>query len=160
MKGKKQYIVIIVILIIIIILLDQSLKLWVSISNDEITIVKGMLKIHYRENTGMAFGIGNGSLVRIITTNLLVLFILIRFLIRQIENMNNMSKISLSFILAGGISNLLDRLIKGKVIDYIDISSIINQFPIFNLADMCIVIGFIIFVITVAIDLIKLRPRK
>lgn len=159
MKKKKQYIIVIAI-IIVIILLDQSLKLWVSRINNEVVIIKGVLQIHYKENTGMAFSIGNKSLIGIITTDLLVLLILVRFLVRQIENMNNMCKISLSFILGGGISNLIDRIIKRKVIDYIDISAIVNQFPVFNIADIFIIVGFVIFAITVAIDLIKLRPKK
>ena len=47
-------------------------------------------------------------------------------------------------ILAGGIGNVIDRIFRGFVVDYIDITGIIN-FPIFNLADILIVLGIAIF---------------
>lgn len=159
MKNKRQYIII-ALIIFAIILLDQIIKAVMINKSNEITILDGILALNYNGNTGIAFGIGNGNLIGVIFTDILVISILLRFLIRQIENMNCMSRISLSFIIAGGISNFIDRIIRGKVIDYIDISQMINEFPIFNIADIFIVVGFIIFVIIVGIDLIKLQPRK
>ncbi len=159
MKNKRQYIVI-VLIIFAIILLDQIIKAIMISNNNEITIFDGVLALNYNENTGIAFGIGNKNIIGVIFTDILVISILLRFLIRQIQNMNCMSRISLSFIIAGGISNFIDRIIRGKVIDYIDISKIINEFPIFNIADIFIVVGFIIFVIIVGIDLIKLKQRN
>lgn len=159
MKNKRQYIII-ALIIFAIILLDQIIKAVMINKGSKITILDGILALNYNENTGIAFGIGNGNKVGVIFTDILVISILLRFLIRQIENMNCMARISLSFIIAGGISNFIDRIIRGKVIDYIDISQMINEFPIFNMADIFIVVGFIIFVIIVGIDLMKLQPRK
>lgn len=159
MKKIKKYAIIIAIILLIFIL-DQIVKLWITNNQNEITIIQGILKLNYSENTGIAFGMLNKNIVQVIVTDILILFILIRFLIRQIENMSLMPKISLSFIIAGGFSNFVDRIIRGKVIDYIDISELINKFPIFNIADIFIIIGFIIFTTTVLIDLIKLKPKK
>ena len=45
-----------------------------------------------------------------------------------------------ALIIAGGIGNLIDRILRGFVVDYLDISPLFN-FPVFNLADCCVVIG-------------------
>lgn len=60
--------------------------------------------------------------------------------------MDKETKIILCLILAGGISNLLDRIIKGFVVDYIDINQLFS-FPIFNLADVYVVIGWTMLVL-------------
>lgn len=159
MKDKKNYIIL-AIIILFIVTLDQIIKIVIINQNNEISIVDKILTLNYNENTGFAFGIGNKDLIGVIVTDILVISILFRFLIRQINNMNLMSRISLSLIIGGGISNFIDRVVRGKVIDYIDISQMIHKFPIFNIADIFIIIGFMIFVIVVGIDLIKLKPRK
>lgn len=159
MNRKKQFIIIIII-IIIMVLIEQILKLLMINNNNEIIHLPGNLQLNYNENTGIAFGIAKNNLIGVIVTDILVIIIITQFIIKQIENMKLITKISLLFIIIGGISNLIDRIVRGKVIDYIDISLLIPNFPIFNIADIFIVIGFIIFVITVGIDLIKFRKAK
>lgn len=159
MKKIKKYTMVIAVVLAILIL-DQAVKLLMVNNQNEIDILQGILKLNYSENTGIAFGIASGNVVKVLVTEILVLFILIRFLTRQIENINLMPKISLSFIIAGGLSNIIDRIIRGKVIDYIDISGVINEFPIFNIADIFIVVGFIIFATNVLIDLIKMYMKN
>lgn len=75
---------------------------------------------------------------------------------------NKISKsipIIISFIIAGGISNLIDRIFRGAVIDFIDITPIIN-FPVFNLADIMIVIGVAIFMIEMIKNIIKNEGKE
>lgn len=57
----------------------------------------------------------------------------------------------LLLVLAGGIGNLIDRLFRGYVIDYIDINNLF-EFPVFNLADVFIVVGITILIIYVLLD--------
>lgn len=159
MKNIKKYIFIIAIVLSIFIL-DQIIKMIVINQENEITIFQGVLKLSYSENTESIMGIAKGNILSVITTDILILAILIRFLMRQINNMNLMPKISLSFIIAGGLSNFVDKIIRGKVIDYIDISELINKFPTFNIADIFIIIGFVIFAITVFIDLLKMHSKN
>ena len=71
---------------------------------------------------------------------------IVRFVSAQIDKLDKFTQISLSLVLAGGISNLLDRIIRGFVVDYINIKDFF-QFPIFNLADICIVCGWIAFIV-------------
>lgn len=70
------------------------------------------------------------------------------------KNFSNLSKVvnvSLLLVLAGGIGNLIDRLLRGYVIDYIDINNLF-EFPVFNLADIFVVVGVAIIIICILLD--------
>ena len=77
-RAKK--IIIIVLLILILIVADQIAKSIVP--RDGMEIISGALKLTYTENTGGAFGIANDNIMVIIITNIIVIGIVIRFLIR------------------------------------------------------------------------------
>lgn len=57
-------------------------------------------------------------------------------------------------IISGGLSNLIDRLSRGYVVDYIDINQIFN-YPVFNIADICVVIGVILLIGYIIVQTIK-----
>lgn len=57
-------------------------------------------------------------------------------------------------IICGGLSNLIDRLSRGYVVDYIDINQIFN-YPVFNIADICVVIGVILLIGYIIVQTIK-----
>lgn len=57
-------------------------------------------------------------------------------------------------IISGGLSNLIDRLSRGYVVDYIDINQIFN-YPVFNIADICVVIGVILLIGYIMVQTIK-----
>ena len=60
----------------------------------------------------------------------------------------------MSLVLAGGIGNLIDRIFRGYVIDYFDITQLFN-YPVFNFADICIVLGVVILFVTILINTVK-----
>ena len=62
-------------------------------------------------------------------------------------------------VLAGGFSNLIDRIFKGFVVDFIDVSELIN-FPNFNLADIFIVLGWILLALFFAMYANNVRMGK
>lgn len=156
MKEKRQYILIIV-LILAVLLIDQTIK-YILIANENIQLSNNAIKVHYEKSEEQC--LKNTEVVTKVLADLLIIVILTRFLIRQMPNMNVATRISLAFILGGASSNLIDKIVQKKVINYINISSIISEFPSFNIANIFIGIGFVIFVIIVGIDLIKLKPRK
>ena len=80
------------------------------------------------------------------------------FLVKKYDKLDKMLIATISMILGGGISNLIDRLFRGYVIDYIDINNIIT-YPVFNLADICIVIGIVLIVINIVIGTIKEQEK-
>lgn len=126
----------------IIIIIDQLLKVLAIkfCSNSNIDILSGIVSITKIENTGIAFGLNEGNLKNIIITSFIIFF-MIRYLFTQKKFINKITLTTVDFIIAGGISNILDRIFRGGVIDFIKISN----FPVFNLADICIVVGCILF---------------
>lgn len=122
--------------------IDQISKFIMMQQTDTIVILQGVLELQQVKNTGGAFGIWQNNTMMFIITNVVVLGMIIRFLYLQRERMDNSMLIVLLVILAGGFGNLIDRLARGFVIDFIKVFPNMH-FPIFNIADMCITIGWI-----------------
>ena len=142
MKNKKA---LLIALGIIIILLDQIVK--VILIDKNIILIPSVLSFTYTQNTGTAFGIGNNNTMLIIILNIIILGIIIKLLKERKDGIELNTLLSLILILAGGISNLIDRIFRGFVIDFIDVNFL--NFPNFNLADISIVIGVFLLVIII-----------
>ena len=127
----KRYIIGIVIVII-----DQLSKM--LIINKKIPVIPNFLEFNYTQNTGGAFGIGRINFILIIS--IIIIIGIIVFLIK--ENTKITNYIPFVLLLSGSIGNLIDRIFKGYVIDFIDIN--ILDFPNFNIADISIVSGVIV----------------
>ena len=127
---------------IFIVLIDQFTK-YLMINNNKLFSHKNFLlfKLDFVKNYGAAFNIFSGS--RIFLSLISILFtILLIYLIFRKNTLNSFDLYSYSFILGGTIGNGVDRIYKGFVVDFINLN-IIN-FPVFNIADISINIGFII----------------
>ena len=126
---------------IFIILIDQFTKN-LMFNNYKIFINKDFLlfRLDFVKNYGAAFNIFSGS--RILLSFISIVFsILLIYLILSKNTLKSLDLYSYSFILGGTIGNGMDRILKGFVIDFINLN-IIN-FPVFNIADISINIGFI-----------------
>ena len=100
-----------------------------------------LFRLDFIKNYGAAFNIFSGS--RIFLSIISVIFsILLIYLILRNNSSNYYELYSYSFILGGSIGNGIDRILKGFVIDFINLNLI--NFPVFNIADISINIGFII----------------
>ena len=142
LKNNKSLIYAIIIAIILL-LLDQITKVIIIENNINVTLIPNILNIHTVQNTGGAFGVGEGNTGMFIITNLVVLGLIIRFIYLQKDFMDKATLYTLFVILAGGFGNLIDRLSRGYVIDFLNIFPSIN-FPKFNLADIYITVGWTI----------------
>lgn len=160
-KEYKRYIIL-VITIIILVILQQCIKMYIVENYKDkgsTSLIEDMVNITYVENTGGAWGIAQGDIATFVIANILVIGIIIRFIITQKDRIGTLTLISLILILSGGISNFIDRIIRGYVVDYIDITPLF-EFPVFNLDDVIIIIGWILFVALISISTIKLRNEK
>ncbi|WP_041484685.1 signal peptidase II [Prochlorococcus marinus] len=127
---------------IFIVLIDQFTKYFIFY-NHKIFLNKDFLlfKLDFVKNYGAAFNIFSGS--RVFLSLISIFFsILIIYLMFRKNTLNSLDLYSYSFILGGTIGNGIDRIYKGFVVDFINLN-IIN-FPVFNIADISINIGFII----------------
>ena len=127
---------------IFIVLIDQFTK-YLMFYNKKLFINKDFLlfKLDFVKNYGAAFNIFSGS--RIFLSLISIIFsILLIYLIFKKNTLNSFDLFSYSFILGGTIGNGIDRIYRGYVVDFINLN-IIN-FPVFNIADISINIGFII----------------
>ena len=126
---------------IFIILIDQITK-YLIFYNYKILINKDFLlfRLDFVKNYGAAFNIFSGS--RIFLSFISIIFsILLTYLIYRKNSLKYIDLLSYSFILGGTIGNGIDRIFKGFVIDFINLNII--DFPVFNIADISINIGFI-----------------
>ena len=99
-----------------------------------------LFRLDFVKNYGAAFNILSGS--RIFLSLISIIFsILLIYLILRKNALNSLDLYSYSFILGGTIGNGIDRIFKGFVIDFINLN--IVNFPVFNIADISINIGFI-----------------
>ena len=140
---NKKHLIIIIGLIII--LLDQITKILVI--NKNIILIPNLLSLTYTQNTGTAFGIGSNNAIIIIILNIIVLGVIIKFLKERKDDVEMNILISLILIASGGISNLIDRIFRGYVVDFIDVN--LFNFPNFNVADISIIIGIGILLIVI-----------
>jgi len=127
---------------IFIVLIDQFTK-YLIFYNHKIFLNKDFLlfKLDFVKNYGAAFNIFSGS--RVFLSLISIFFsILLTYLIFRKNTLNSFDLYSYSFILGGTIGNGIDRIYKGFVVDFINLN-IIN-FPVFNISDISINIGFII----------------
>ena len=135
---------------LILFLIDQISKLLVVKLidiNNPIEIIKNFFYLTYTHNTGAAFSILTGQRIFLIVIAIIILIILFNYL-RKNKIERKVDKIAFSLIIGGSLGNLLDRIVRGYVIDFIDVKIFGYNFPVFNLADTFIVIGVILLLIT------------
>lgn len=158
-KGKLSKETILLISIVVsIVLVDQITKIWVQ-SSGEINVISGVLTFSINENNKAAYGIGSNSKAMYLATNLVILGVIFKFISTQNEFVDRKLKVFLSFILAGGISNVIDKLIRGYVTEFIDFRQLVNL-PVINIADLFILIGWVATAAIFAVFTVKEWKNK
>lgn len=138
-----------IIISIILLCIDQISKLLVVnllTKTDSITIIKNFFYLTYINNDGAAFSILVGKRIFLILIAVLVIVMLIRY-IKKNNIQNKLELVSLALIIGGSLGNLMDRVVRGYVIDFLDFKLFNYNFPIFNLADTFIVIGVLLLLL-------------
>ncbi|MCQ2910772.1 MAG: signal peptidase II [Clostridia bacterium] len=135
--------------IIILLIIDQVAKWLVKASLQPSSIygvIKYIFSFTYVENRGCAFGMFNtGTFYLIIFTLLVIIALLYEYMKNIRYSSSIVLKQSFILLLAGAIGNLIDRVCRGYVIDFINLEFV--DFAVFNLADCYICIGCALIVI-------------
>lgn len=126
----------------IMLLLDQIIKYFVYINKPQIALIPKWLEIIYAENTGTLFGMAQGSNLILIILALIIVSLILYTIFKKTKKYSFDRKLW-QLILAGGVSNLIDRIFRGFVIDYVSL----KFFGVCNIADFCIVAGVILLTI-------------
>ena len=145
MKKKYLYIVL---FIVGLVLIDQVSKLLVvNYLSDKIVLINNFFSLDYVQNTGAAFGFFSGNIFFLVLITLALVIYLIYELKQNIDKKFNLVFIIL--IISGAIGNLIDRVFRGFVVDFISFILFNSQMPVFNIADIFVTCGVagLIFVI-------------
>lgn len=140
----------ITIIIFALILIDQITKYLIRINFQEgetLPIISDIFHLTYVRNRGAAFSIFENIEIVTILIPIIIIILAIAFLIYYKNKISKVMLISMSLIIAGGLSNLIDRVIFGYVTDMIDF----RFFPVFNIADIAVTLGCILIIISLFI---------
>ncbi len=136
---------------LMIILFDQLIKnglLFFMSFGQSITIIPNFFSITLVGNTGGAFSILSSSTILLIVISIVFLN-LIYFLFIRGKKLSGFDQVTYGILIGGITGNLIDRVVHMQVIDYLDFNIFGYAFPIFNLADIAIVISMFLIIIQV-----------
>ena len=134
----------------IVIALDQLTKYLVRTNmqpGDRIPVIGDWMSIYYVQNTGTAFSMFSGNrFVTVFLTTLLIIFCII-FIVKEAREGQILIPALFTFVAAGGVSNMIDRLTLGFVTDMISCGS----FAVFNIADIGVTCGCVLTMIALIV---------
>jgi signal peptidase II len=109
-------------------------------------IITGFFNITFVINEGAAWSILTGHTVFLVLAA--IIFLNIVFLYLKDIKLTNFEILTYGLLIGGVVGNLIDRVVYGGVIDYLDFTIFNYNFPVFNLADSCIVISAALMIIS------------
>ena len=138
----------ILILSTLLMFIDQLIKYFV-IHNLElyksVKLIPNFFYITFVKNDGAAFSILSGNRWLLIAIGIIALMFMIKLIVMD-KKITKLDVVSYSLVIGGILGNLVDRVLYGNVIDYLDFYLFGYNAPVFNFADSCIVIGAIIII--------------
>jgi signal peptidase II len=131
--------------------LDQGTKIWATStlsSSPPVTVISNFFHLTYHRNTGMVFGLLSGppSVFRqaFFIAATLAALVFIGYLLRDWGRESRIALAGLGMIGGGAVGNLIDRIIYGEVVDFIDWHWYSRHWPTFNVADGFITVGTVL----------------
>lgn len=130
---------------------DQGIKAWATAQLMPVgvmAVLPGIVELRYVLNDGMAFSMLAGKQGILIGLTSLMLIGVLVWLLRG--DMPLLERISWTLVLGGGIGNLIDRVLNGVVVDYINV--LFMHFAVFNFADICVCCGVGLLILSILLD--------
>ena len=139
------------------IILDQAVKYWTTVNivvdTGEAKLIPGLLHLANVHNTGAAFSFLSGA--RWFFVILCAIFVLaVIYALAKDLITHPVCRWSAVFVMAGAIGNCIDRIVCGYVVDMLEFEFLIfkRPFPVFNVADIFITLGVIVFCVTLLLE--------
>jgi signal peptidase II len=132
--------------------IDQGIKAWAVSALAPVGIMPllpGIVQLRFVLNQGMAFSLLSGKQTFLIVVTAAALLALAYYLFFRCGG-SRLKQITMVLILSGGLGNLVDRILNGQVVDYLDLQFM--NFAVFNFADICVCVGMGLLVLCILLD--------
>lgn len=148
------------VVVILLVAIDQLSKYLVLTGLKPVgtmTVIDGFLQFRYVENTGAAFSmLSNNTTFLSVITSLIMIAILTVLFTGKIKD--KLQCVALIIVVAGGIGNLIDRVARGFVVDFIEFTFV--DYAVFNVADIFVTIGAVLLVISIIVEIVRETKEK
>ena len=132
--------------------IDQAIKLWATNVLQPVgamPLIPHVVELQFVLNPGMAFSLLSGKQLFLIIATSAALLLVAYWLFFRSRN-NRLQQAALILVLGGGIGNLIDRVLNGEVVDYINV--LFMRFAVFNFADICVCVGVALWVLVIFLE--------
>ena len=140
--------------------IDQGIKFWavhVLMPVGTLPLIPHVVELRFVLNQGMAFSLLSGrQLFLIVATSAALILVAYWLLFRSRGKL--LQQIAFILVLAGGIGNLIDRVLNGEVVDYIN--PLFIDFAVFNFADILVCVGVALWVLDILLEEVEDKPSK
>lgn len=140
---------------------DQLTK-WLAVINlkgeGSFPLWEGVFHLTYVENTGSAFGMLKDHRWVFMSLSVVLIIGLLAFFVYFYKSLSPIMRCACSMIIAGGIGNMIDRVLVGYVVDFFDFTLI--DFAVFNVADSFVCVGAGLFILWFILDSVKEEKAK
>ncbi|NGM81737.1 lipoprotein signal peptidase [Paenibacillus sp. 7124] len=140
---------------LIVFLIDQGTKYLISSRlqlDEQIPVIGNFFLITSHRNRGAAFSILQNQRWFLILVTIVVVVGIVWYL-NKVRKTRRLLPLALALVLGGAIGNFLDRLLTGEVVDFLQFNFGSYTFPIFNVADSCIVVGVALIILDSLLDM-------
>lgn len=137
-------------------LVDQGTKYLIASRmelTEQIPVIGNFFLITSHRNRGAAFGILENQRWFFIVITIIVVVGIVWYLQKVMRTNNKLLPLALSLVLGGAVGNFIDRVLTGEVVDFLQFNFGSYEFPIFNVADSCIVIGVGLIILDSLLDM-------
>ena len=132
--------------------IDQLIKLWASNVLQPVgamPLIPHVVELRFVLNQGMAFSLLSGKQLFLIAATSVAL-LLVAYALFFRSRRKYLQQAALILVLGGGIGNLIDRVLNGEVVDYINL--LFMRFAVFNFADICVCVGVALWVLEILLE--------
>ena len=140
--------------------IDQAIKLWATNVLQPVgamPLIPHVVELRFVLNPGMAFSLLSGRQLFLIVATSAALILVAYWLLFRSRN-DRLQQAALILVLGGGIGNLIDRVLNGEVVDYIN--PLFIDFAVFNFADILVCVGVALWVLVILLEEVEDKPSK